>query len=141
MEAHAEYGFQILHGSSSPVLESAALIAATHHERYDGTGYPNGLAGDEIPLSGRIAAIADVFDALTTNRVYRRAFTLVAALEMMREGRGTQFDPDLFDNFMDSLDKLLIVKQEEELRSVPARPASGAALFSRTVLLDERVDG
>jgi putative two-component system response regulator len=136
MEAHAEYGFQILHGSSSELLEMAALVAATHHEYYDGSGYPNRLRGESIPLVGRIAAIADVFDALTTNRIYRRAFTLMDALDLMRKGRGTHFDPDLFDLFMDSLDRLLVVKEEEEARPVPERPASGAALFSGSFLND-----
>jgi putative two-component system response regulator len=136
MEAHAEYGFQILHETSSELLEMAALVAATHHERYDGDGYPNRLRGEAIPLEGRIAAIADVFDALTTNRIYRRAFSLVEALEIMRQGRGTHFDPDLFDLFMDNLDRLLVVKEEEEERPIPERPASGAALFSGSFITD-----
>jgi putative two-component system response regulator len=130
MQAHAEYGFQILHGSDSDLLETAALVAATHHERCDGAGYPNGLSGDDIPIEGRVAAIADVFDALTTNRVYRRAYTLVDALQIMRDGRGSHFYPDVFDAFMESLDRLLVVKEEEEARAIPQRPPSAVALFS-----------
>lgn len=134
MEAHAEYGFQILYGSGSQLLKRAAVVAATHHERFDGTGYPNRLAGDSIPIEGRIAAIADVFDALTTNRIYRRGFNLMETLGIMRAGRGTHFDPDLFDLFMDSLDRVLVVKEKEEARPVPERPASGSALFSAPLL-------
>lgn len=133
MEAHAEYGFQILTGSDSQLLTCAALIAATHHERFDGNGYPNGLAGEDIPLVGRIAAIADVFDALTTDRIYRRAFELVEAIGIMKEGRGTQFDAHLFDLFMDSLDEVLRFKEQEDRRPLPPRPASGEALFSASL--------
>ena len=134
MQAHAEYGFQILHGSDSALLQTASVIAATHHERYDGTGYPNRLRRDEIPLHGRIAAMADVFDALTTHRIYRRAYNLMDALEIMKAGRGSHFDPDVFDAFFDSLDELLKVKEAEEAHPIPERPASGAALFSGDLL-------
>ena len=110
MERHAEDGWSILEGSDSDLLQLAATIALTHHERVDGTGYPRQLAGDDIPLVGRIAAIADVFDALSTDRVYRRAFPLPKVWEMMREGRGTQFDADLLDLFFDSMDEVLSIK-------------------------------
>jgi putative two-component system response regulator len=88
METHAELGHRILSGSESDLLELAAAIAVTHHERVDGSGYPNGLTGEDIRLEGRIAAIADVFDALSTDRVYRKAFPLGKAVETMREQRG-----------------------------------------------------
>ena len=114
MEGHAELGYKILSGSDSELLELAASIALTHHERLDGTGYPRGLQGEQIPLEGRIAAIADVFDALSTDRVYRKAFPLGRAVELMHEGRGSQFDPDLLDVFLDSLDDVLRVKEEYE---------------------------
>jgi response regulator RpfG family c-di-GMP phosphodiesterase len=104
MERHTEIGFRILTDSTSELLQLAATIALTHHERPDGTGYPNGLMGQAIPIEGRIAAIADVYDALTSDRVYRKAFPVGRALEIMREGRGSQFDPDLLDYFFDSLD-------------------------------------
>ena len=110
MKTHAELGARILSGSNSPLLDFAATIAHTHHERVDGSGYPRGLRGDEIPLEGRIAAIADVFDALTTARVYRKEFELVTAVEMLKEGRGSQFDPDLLDLFLDLLPELLEIK-------------------------------
>jgi diguanylate cyclase (GGDEF)-like protein len=103
MERHAELGHRLLAGSQSELLELAAVIAWTHHERFDGGGYPRGLVGEEIPLAGRIASVADVFDALTSNRVYRPAFGLEDAVDMMRRGRGTQFDPLVLDAFLESM--------------------------------------
>jgi len=97
MQRHAEIGHRLLSGSSSEVLDLAATIALVHHERWDGNGYPYGLAGEAIPLEGRIASVADVFDALTTDRVYRRALPVEKALATMREQRGGQFDPLVFD--------------------------------------------
>ena len=114
MKKHAEYGYKILAGGSSTLLELAATIACTHHEKVDGSGYPKGLKGDEIPLEGRIAAVADVFDALTTNRVYRKAFPLPVAVEMMKEGRGTHFDAALLDTFLDALDEAIRIKEANE---------------------------
>lgn len=109
---HAEFGYTILKESSSELLRMAATIAWTHHERWDGTGYPRGLKGEEIPLEGRIAAIADVFDALTSDRVYRKAYPLTEAVELMRAERGKQFDPDLLDLFLADLHGALRVIQE-----------------------------
>ena len=99
IERHPEIGHGILAGSSDPMMKLAATIALTHHEHVDGNGYPRGLKGDEIPLPGRIAAVADVFDALTHDRVYRPAFPVPEAMEVMRNGRGAQFDPRVFDAF------------------------------------------
>jgi putative two-component system response regulator len=107
MRTHAWIGHRILDGSDSDLLLSAARIALTHHERWDGSGYPRGLAGLEIPLEGRVAAIADVFDALTSDRVYRRGYRFAEAVEMMTADRGTHFDPDLLDLFFDSLDEVM----------------------------------
>lgn len=103
METHAEIGHRLLDGSDSPVLQIAAVIALTHHERYDGNGYPRRLVGDEIPIEGRIVAIADVFDAITSDRVYRLAMTREQAIAVLREGRGTHFDPVLLDHFLKDL--------------------------------------
>jgi putative two-component system response regulator len=100
METHAATGHQLLTGSDSPLLQLAASIAHTHHERYDGTGYPCGLAGDDIPIEGRIAAVADVFDALTCDRVYRPALPADAAVELMVAERGRHFDPLVLDVFL-----------------------------------------
>jgi putative two-component system response regulator len=100
MQEHAEVGYRILAGSRAPLVQLAASIAWTHHERVDGEGYPRHLSGDQIPAEGRIAAVADVFDALTRDRVYRRRFARTDALEIMRAGRGTHFDPDVLDAFL-----------------------------------------
>jgi cyclic di-GMP phosphodiesterase len=100
METHADIGRRILQGSDSRLMQLAESIAWTHHERVDGTGYPRGLSGEEIPVEGRIAAVADVFDALTRERPYRQAMPLDDALELMAEGRGSHFDPEIFDTFM-----------------------------------------
>jgi putative two-component system response regulator len=103
MERHAETGYRLLRGSGIELLETAATIAWTHHERYDGGGYPRGLAGEGIPLVGRIAAIADVFDALMTNRAYRPARSVEEAVATVAGERGRHFDPAVVDAFMDSI--------------------------------------
>jgi len=107
---HSEMGRHILDGSEAELLKLAALIAWTHHEKFDGTGYPRRLSGDAIPLEGRIAAIADTFDALTTKRVYKPAFSLEQTLDIMREGRGKHFDPSLLDTFLGAVDEVLVIK-------------------------------
>ncbi len=101
VETHAEEGHRLVGGSSSSILDLAATIALSHQEKWDGTGYPRGLAGEEIPLEGRIVAVADVFDALTSDRVYRKAFSIEEAVRMMRAERGRHFDPVLLDAFME----------------------------------------
>jgi putative two-component system response regulator len=103
IETHAEIGHRLLDGSDSAVLQLAATIALTHHEHYDGGGYPRGLAGENIPVEGRIVAIVDVFDALTSDRVYRSAMSIDQALAILRDGRSTHFDPVLLDHFMHDL--------------------------------------
>lgn len=107
MKTHSEIGARILSDESSALLEMASTIALTHHERFDGSGYPQALAGRDIPLEGRLAAVADVFDALTTNRVYRKAFTLGEAVDMMSKERGTHFQPELLDLFLGAMDEVL----------------------------------
>jgi methanogenic corrinoid protein MtbC1 len=104
VETHAEEGHRLLRGSSSSILVLATTIALSHQEKWDGTGYPRGLAGESIPIEGRIVAIADVFDALTSDRVYRKAFSVQEAVQMMREQRGRHFDPVLLDAFMEVLE-------------------------------------
>jgi putative two-component system response regulator len=128
VEAHTTVGWQLLSGSRSALLELAATIAWTHHEQFDGSGYPRGLAGEEIPLEGRIVAVADVFDAVTNDRSYQRAFPLDEALDIMRSKRGTHFDPHVLDAFFAALGE--IVGEEAGgsgvARSVrPARTAGG----------------
>jgi putative two-component system response regulator len=107
MQEHTTLGHQLLSGSSSELVELAATIALTHHERVDGRGYPRGLNNAEIPLEGRIAAVCDVFDALTSARPYRpRAFTIEEAVAIMHAERGAAFDPEILDTFLDSLDEV-----------------------------------
>jgi len=111
---HTEMGYRILAGSDSQLLKLAATIALTHHEKFDGTGYPQGLVGEAIPVEGRIVAIADAFDALTTKRVYKPAFPPQQAVDIMRQQRGTHFDAELLDTFLNSMDEVLKIKQEHE---------------------------
>jgi putative two-component system response regulator len=99
IEAHAEIGYHILTGSGDELLEFAATVALSHQERFDGSGYPRGLEGEGIPLAGRIAAVADVFDALTHDRIYRGAFSIPEALKMVRDGSGSHFDPAVLEAF------------------------------------------
>jgi putative two-component system response regulator len=100
MQRHTDVGHELLAGSGNELLDVAATIAWTHHERWDGTGYPRRLSGDEIPLEGRIVAVADVFDALTSDRPYRPRLTAAAALEHVAGGRGKAFDPGVVDAFL-----------------------------------------
>jgi len=132
MEGHAEMGHRILAGSQVELLDLAALMALTHHERIDGTGYPRRLAGDAIPLEGRITAIADVFDALTSDRVYRQAFQPDEARAMMLEARGTQFDPELLDLFFGSYDDVLRIRRAAGTMDVGRTLAVALAHASRS---------
>ena len=106
MKRHAEIGYHILSRSKSDLCRLATLIAWTHHERFDGTGYPRRLAGDAIPLEGRLAAIADVFDAITSRRVYKPAQPPDVAFDILREERGRHFDPDLLNLFLGVRDEV-----------------------------------
>jgi putative two-component system response regulator len=109
MRRHPTIGSRILDNSSSELLQAGRVIALCHHERWDGTGYPSGLWGENIPLWGRICAVADVFDAVTSERPYKPAYSIEEALDILRDGRGTQFDPQVVDVFFDNLDKILEV--------------------------------
>ena len=111
VQAHAQIGHDILSGSNDDVLILAATIALTHHEAWDGTGYPRRLAGEEIPLPGRIAAVADVFDALTHDRVYRRAHGVEETVRRLRAESGTHFDPDVVVAFEEVLPEIDQVRQ------------------------------
>jgi response regulator RpfG family c-di-GMP phosphodiesterase len=111
MRRHTTVGQSILAGSSSPVMRMAEEIALTHHERWDGSGYPRGLAGEDIPLAGRICAVCDVFDALLSDRPYKHPWSLEEALTELRRERGRHFDPDVIDAFLRmvaQLDPLLL---------------------------------
>jgi putative two-component system response regulator len=111
MERHTWIGFQILAGSGSALLELGATIALNHHEKWDGTGYPRQLVGSAIPIEGQVAAVADVFDALTSDRPYRRAFSLEDTIRIMRAERGKHFDPRLVDLFFEDVDQLTEIRQ------------------------------
>ncbi len=110
MKTHCEIGYRILSESTSDILRLGAEIALNHHERYDGSGYPNGLSGDEIPITGRITAICDVFDALTTERVYKKAIPADQALQIMIEGGGSHFDPRLLEHFLQNFETFAAIR-------------------------------
>jgi hypothetical protein len=125
VETHAEEGHRLLRGSSSSILDMGAAIALSHHERWDGGGYPRGLSAENIPIEGRIVAIADVFDALTSHRVYRDAFSVSQAREMMLAEAGKHFDPVLLQAFMEVLDTSGADARAQE-RSNPSTLVAGA---------------
>lgn len=110
IKKHSQLGHAILEGSPSLLLQTGAIIALSHHEKFDGTGYPSGLKGEEIPLYGRIVAVADVFDALTSERPYKKAFTVEQALDMINEGSGKHFDPACVRAFMLDINGILRIK-------------------------------
>jgi putative two-component system response regulator len=111
MKQHPIIGSRILSGSSSELLEAGEIIALSHHEKWDGTGYPKGLTGEDIPLYGRICMIADVFDALTNIRPYKKAFSSDKAFEILGEERGTSFDPKVADVFFDQVDEVVEIQK------------------------------
>lgn len=111
MKHHAMFGYEILKGSSSRVLQAGAEIAKAHHEKFDGSGYPNGLAGNAIPIFSRIVAVADVFDALTSERPYKKAWTLERAAEHIKASAGTHFDPACVDTFLAHWNEVLEIRQ------------------------------
>ncbi len=111
MKMHSVIGAEILSGSKIRYLKAAEKIARYHHEKWDGTGYPEGLKGEKIPLLARITALADVFDALTTDRPYRKAMTIEEALEIIKNGRGSHFDPLLVDTFFKVKEEILSIRE------------------------------
>lgn len=111
MKQHAAFGHDILKGSSSRVLQTGAAIALGHHEKYDGLGYPGGLKGDAIPIFSRIVAVADVFDALTSERPYKKAWALERASDHIKAGAGTHFDPHCVTTFFDQWDSICDIQQ------------------------------
>jgi response regulator RpfG family c-di-GMP phosphodiesterase len=112
MKQHATIGWEILRDSAAPTLQIAAEIAYTHHEKFDGSGYPRGLAGEQIPLFGRIVAIADVFDALTSARPYKQAWEFDKAWEFVAAGRGSHFDPVCVDAFLGCREAVIAVRAQ-----------------------------
>lgn len=120
---HAEIGYRILSGSEAEILKVAATIALSHHERWDGSGYPRKLKGEAIPIEGRIASIADAFDALTTARVYKPAFDFDHAVDIMSRHRNEHFDPELLDVFLSSLGDIRFIhdKYADRIPQIPPR--------------------
>ena len=120
MKQHTVIGAKILAGSEADFIKLGAIIALNHHERWDGSGYPNGLSGNMIPIEGRIAAVADVFDALTSKRPYKEPFTLEKSLVIIKRWRESYFDPDVVDAFFDIQEEILSIKakySEDDSRS------------------------
>lgn len=112
MRQHTTFGAEIIGNHSSEILDQARMIALTHHEKWDGTGYPRGLKGKDVPLMCRIVPIADVFDALTSERPYKKAWTPEKAVEVIQKDAGTHFDPTLVEAFMDVLPEVLKIKKQ-----------------------------
>jgi putative two-component system response regulator len=111
MKQHAIFGYEILRGSSSRVLQAGAEIARAHHEKFDGSGYPNSLKGDAIPIFSRIVAVADVFDALTSERPYKKAWPLERACDFLKANSGSHFDPACVACFFAHWDEVLEIRQ------------------------------
>ena len=112
MQQHADIGTEIIGDHPSPLLQLSRIIALTHHEKWDGTGYPNGLSGEDIPLEGRIVAIADVFDALSSKRPYKSAWTVKNAVQHIDDNSGSHFDPSLVLLFHEVLPEILDIREE-----------------------------
>jgi putative two-component system response regulator len=119
MQRHAALGARLLSRSSSPILQMAAVIAATHHEWWDGSGYPSGLAGERIPIVGRIVAVADVFDALTHERPYKAAWPVHQGVARIKRASGSQFDPRVVDAF--------VAMHEDAMAVAPPQPTGASA--------------
>lgn len=111
MQTHAAIGGKLLEGDDSTLMCMAREIALTHHEKWDGSGYPNGLAGEAIPQSGRIAALADVFDALTSVRPYKKAWTVEAAVDLIKDNNGKHFEPALVEVFLQELPGIVAIRE------------------------------
>ncbi len=111
MQEHAKIGYEMLKHSSRPLMQAAAIVAYEHHEKFNGKGYPRGLVGEEIHIYGRITAIADVFDALGSSRIYKNAWSDEEIFQLFKEERGQHFDPDLIDIFFNNLDDFLIIRE------------------------------
>lgn len=112
MQTHVDIGVEILSGSNSALMNMAAEVAQNHHEKWDGSGYPRALVGEDIPLTGRIVAVADVFDALTTERPYKKAWSVEDAVSFLKEQRGKHFEPKLVDSFIGILPDILKIRDQ-----------------------------
>ncbi len=118
MKNHTTIGAKILVNSKAEILQLAQQIAAAHHEKWNGRGYPKGLSGEKIPLAGRIVALADTFDALTTRRPYKDPYPVEVACDILKKERGEHFDPDIVDVFLENIDEILTVKAEVDTKEI-----------------------
>ncbi len=125
MKQHASIGYEILRDSESPLLQCAAKLALTHHEKFDGSGYPNGLAGEAIPLHGRIIAVADVFDALTSARPYKKAWPHSQAVEFLQTNSGSHFDPDCVKAFLSDWNRVAAISERYQEESAGHSESGG----------------
>jgi response regulator RpfG family c-di-GMP phosphodiesterase len=132
MKRHTLIGYDILKESVSEVIQLGAVIALSHHERYDGSGYPRGLKGKEIPVAGRIVAVADYFDALISKRVYKDAWSIEKVLNVLRKRQGTYFDPTCVDALFASLEEILEIKDKY--------PDAGRLLYKDIEIEDEMIN-
>lgn len=132
MKLHASTGYEVLRTTTSPLLQVAAEIAHTHHEKFDGSGYPRGLAGEDIPLFGRIVAVADVFDALTSERPYKKAWTVDEARHLLVEGKGKHFDPACVEAFFKNWDEVMEIRRRFTDADLTAHPAAALAPILQT---------
>ncbi len=128
MQMHCEFGAKIIGRHNDRLLDTARIAALTHHEKWDGTGYPGGLSGEQIPLIGRILALADVFDALTSVRPYKAAWDIDTAFKHMQEESGKHFDPQLVNAFLESKAEVLEIMQKHADSTPPAKDADEAVV-------------
>jgi putative two-component system response regulator len=141
VETHTELGHTILADSREPLIQLGAEIAWTHHERFDGGGYPRSLVGDEIPLAGRIVAVADVFDALVSDRVYRSALPVEEVVHTMRAEQGAHFDPEALEALLSAIPEAIAIRdrfrdEERHMRLIPApRHSEGPPVGSPSLVL------
>ena len=119
MKGHARIGYELLKDSGSEILRAGAEVAISHHEKYDGSGYPNGLKGNNIPILGRIVAVADVFDALTSERPYKKAWSLDEACSYLEDGRGRHFDPLCVEAFLAGWEEVLDIRHRFQDKEIP----------------------
>jgi putative two-component system response regulator len=130
MKSHTTIGADILAGSNIDLVKMGHVIVLTHHEKWDGSGYPQGLKGRKIPLIGRIVAIADVFDALTSKRPYKEAFSVEKSNRIISEGRGAHFDPDVVDAFFSIQDTILQIKVQYQEKNDEIQRLAAALNFA-----------